>query len=486
MYLIAFDILATSFQSLLEIVANPAKHQEMSAASLATFLQQYFSEPSPSFFDTTAKLSLSLAARTRYKDNTLPEEVARITDPIEKLRQQESLVRIFQDAGPACTTSVDACRKVLKRKWRVELTEEEVAEVLTLMAVSPNPSEWNGEIFVNAILAENIGDSFDWNAVIGCLDRPDFMIQQIDGFAVVVDALRAASAKSTNKFDISKLWGGRWVNYMSQLNVFKAYLAISPERFDVSKVPGLRKVLTQEDFATAPSAVKALAESLETQKLVSSEAVSTLFHLGTDVTLPMDVREDGYKNIERAAKFTPELLIFGAFQMPKPWSQNLETLVYQLFDLFFHSHTSYQLVFWKLWKDQKVFVAQQFVNYHSRDSLQLNRILDIVHDIRCLDELLELTQELALGFVLDLAALAARRDLLVLDKWLHEMSVKYGSPFTLQCYRFLKFKADAECAANREGSPLRTVSLSVGPVNTFLQFLEKRSVSCFVHSVKHG
>lgn len=406
----------------------------------------------------------------------MPEEIARVTDPIENLRQQESLVGIFQAAGPASTGSVDACRKVLRMKWKIELAEEEVADVLTLMATSPDPSEWNGSVFVNAIMAENIGDSFDWNLVIGFLDRPDFLIQQIDGFAVVVDALRTASASSSTKFDISKLWGGRWVHYMSQLHVFKAYLAIPPERFDISKVSSLRKVLTQEDFASAPSAVKALAESLETQKLVSSEAVSTLFHLGTDVTLPPEVREDGYKNIERAAKFTPELLIFGAFQMPKPWSQNLEHLVLQLFEIFFLGHTSYQLVFWKLWKEQKMFVAQQFVSYHSRDPLQLTRILDIVNDIRCLNELLEITQELALGFVLDLAALAARREYLNLEKWLQEMLVKFGAPFTLQCYRFLKYKADAECSQNREGGPLRTVSLSVGPVNMFLQFLEKRFV----------
>lgn len=473
---VAHDILATSFQTLLEIIANPTKHSGMRSSSLAIILQHFFSDPSPTFFDTNAKLSLSYAARTRYKDTTLPEDIADVTEAAEKMRQQESLAGLFQAAGPTSTSSVEACRKVLRMKWKAELTEVEVADILTLIATSPNPSEWNGEVFVNAIWVEKIPDSFDWNMVIGNLDRPDFLIQHIDGFAVVVDALRTASAKSTSKFDISKLWGGRWVNYMSQLNVFKAYLTIPPDRFDVSKVPGVRKVLTQEDFASAPSALKALAESLETQKLVSSEAVSTLFHLGTDVSLPPDVREDGYKNIERAAKFTPELLIFGAFQMPKPWSPDLEHLVLQLFDLFFHSHTSYQLVFWKLWKEQKTFVAQQFISYHSRDPLQLTRILEIVDDIRCLNGLLEITQELALGFVLDLAALAARRESLNLEKWLQDMLVKYGAPFTLQCYRFLKFKADAECAHNREGGALRTVSLSVGPVNTFLQFLEKRFV----------
>ncbi|KAF8460372.1 CCR4-Not complex component, Not1-domain-containing protein [Kalaharituber pfeilii] len=471
-----YEILTTSFPSLLEILANPAKHPDMPPESLALFLEQYFSEPAPAFFDTSAKLGLSYAARTRYKDSTLPEYIVEVTEPIEKLRQQESLVGIFQSAGPASSSSVEACRKVLRMKWKVELTEDEVADVLCLMATSPKASDWNGEVFVSAILAENIGESFNWNTVIDCLDRPDFVIQQVDGFAAILDALRTAQSKSANKFDISRLWGGRWTNYISQLSVFKAYMTIPPDRFDVTKVQGLQKVLTQEDFASAPSAVKALAESLETQKLISSEAVSTLFHLGTDVTLPPDVREDGYKNIDRAAKFTPELLIFGAFQMPKPWSQNLEHLVLQLFDLFFHGHTSYQLVFWKLWKEQKGFVAQQFITHHSRDPLQLTRILDIVNDIRCLDELLEITQELALGFVLDLAALAARRDYLNLEKWLQEMLVKYGAPFTLQCYRFLKFKADAECAQNREGGALRTVSLSVGPVYTFLQFLEKSNI----------
>ncbi|KAI5811611.1 CCR4-Not complex component, Not1-domain-containing protein [Peziza echinospora] len=473
----AHDILTASFPSLIDILANGTKHQDLSAQSIALFLQQYFSDPVPSFMDNTAKLSLSYAARTRYKETTLPEDISRVTEPVEKLRQQESLVGLFQSAGPASTNSVEACKKVLRMKWKVELTEEEVGDVLTYMATCPKPSDWDGEVFVTAIMADNIGEGFDWNLVIRSFDRPDFLIQVVDGFAVVVDALKTALNKSATKFDLSKLWGGRWINYVSQLNVFKAYMALPSDRFDVSKIQGLRKVLTQEDFSTAPSAVKALAESLETQKLISSEAVSTLFILGTDMTLPLEVRDEGYKNIERAAKFTPELLIFGVFQMPKPWSQNLEHLVLQLFDLFFHSHTSYQLVFWKLWKEQKGFVAQQFSNYHSRDPLQLTRILEIANDIRCLSELLESTQETALGFVLDLAALAASRDLLNLEKYLQDMHAKYGAPFTLQCYRFLKYKADAECTQNREGGPQRTVSLSVGPVNTFLQFLEKSNIT---------
>ena len=452
----------------------------MKSSTLAVLLQQYFSEPSPAFLDTSTKLSFSYAARTRYKDNTIPEEIARATDAIERLRQKESLVGMVQNAGPASTSSVDACKKTLRVKWKVQLTEDEVADVLCFMATSPKPSDWNGEILVTALLAENIGESFDWNLVVRSLDRQDFVIQQVDGFAVILDALRAANSRSAAKFDVSTLWGGRWSNYISQLNVFKAYMAITTDRFDISKVQGVRKVLTQEDFASAPSAVKALAESLETQKLISSEAVATLFHLGTDLSLPPEIRDDGYKNIERAAKFTPELLIIGAFQIPKPWSPNLDLLVLQLFDLFFHSHTSYQLVFWKLWKDQRLYVAQQFLNFYNRDPLKLNRILDIVNDIKCLSEMLEVAQELALGFGLDLAALAARREYLDLENWLQEMLTRHGATFNIQCYRFLKFKADEETTQNREGGPLRTTSLSVGPVYTFLQLLEKRLVSPYI------
>lgn len=63
----AHDILAASFSSLLETLANPAKHQDLPTQSIALFLQQYFSDPVPSFLDNTAKLSLSYAARTDRK-----------------------------------------------------------------------------------------------------------------------------------------------------------------------------------------------------------------------------------------------------------------------------------------------------------------------------------------------------------------------------------------------------------------------------------
>jgi CCR4-NOT transcription complex subunit 1 len=77
-------------------------------------------------------------------------------------------------------------------------------------------------------------------------------------------------------------------------------------------------------------------------------------------------------------------------------------------------------------------------------------------------------------FVLDVAALAARREYLNLDKWLQEMINKHGNDFVMETYRFLRIKADAEYAQTRDGGKPTMVSLRVGPVYSFLTLLDKK------------
>ena len=150
----------------------------------------------------------------------------------------------------------------------------------------------------------------------------------------------------------------------------------------------------------------------------------------------------------------------------------MESVIDSLFELFFDGHTSQQLVFWRLWQVDKNMVAQRFVDAYQRNPLTLTRIMDICQELRCLNDLLEIRNA---TFILDVASLAARREHLNLDKWLHEMLAKFGGDFWEECYRFLRMKADAEYLASREGNGKQTmVQLRVGPVYSFLTALDNR------------
>lgn len=451
---------------MLEILANPSKHPEMTPEAIALFIEQMLSEPAYPFLDNSEKLNLSYAARSRYKNTALPQEVYNITEPIEKLRQKESLVQIFQQIGPDSTSSLDKCREVLKRKWRVQISESEVADVLVLMATSRNAMSWHADIFVQALQQENMAQSFDWERVIEGFDREDFLLEGAEGLHVIVSALQHGTSKD---FPIYKLWGGRWNHPRAQWSVLRGY--IKAESLDVTRIPGIRKVFSSADFATASSALKLMVATFETHKFISFDAVDVLFYLALDDSIPGDVQKAAQVEMEKAAKFTPELLLCGALMIPKPWAPGLEHVVQKLLDIFFDGHTSHQLVFWRLWQVDKPFVTNKFLDYHTANNLNITRILDISQDLRCLSDLLEAQNA---GFVLDVAALAARREYLNLDKWLQEMINKYEGDFVMQCYRFLHMKAEAEYTQAREGSKPTMVSLRVGPVHTFLTLLDKK------------
>jgi len=462
-------VLRRAFPPMLEILANPNKHPEMTPEGIAHFLRELLAPPIPAFLDESEILKLSYAARSRYKHTSIPPQIINVTEPLEHMRQQESLVNTLQQYGADRVKLPDNFRDVVRRKWNVQITEAEMADVLTFMATAPNASEWHSENLVQALEMEgNFAQNFDWAEVIEHLDREDFVIEGPAGLYVVTNAVHQGTQSSD--FPLDRLWGGRWKYARSHWSVLRAY--IKADELDITKELGIRKIFSSEDFATASSALKLMVATFETHKLISYDAVDALLHLSLEEGVPADVRTGAQQELDRAAKFTPELILCGALMTPQPWLSSLENIIENLFEIFFEGHPSHQMIFWRLWQVDKALVAQRFVDAFMRNPLTITRILDISQELRCLNDMLEVRNAM---FVLDIASLAARREYLNLEKWLQEMINKYGAEFWGECYRFLKLKADAEYVASREGgkvSPM--VSLRVGPVHSFLTVLDSR------------
>lgn len=453
---------------MLEILANPKKHADIPEEGIAHIVHELMSPPVPSFLVESEMLRLSYAARSRYKHSALPPQIINVTEPIEHLRQQQSLAEILAGYGPDQLRQPDHFRHVLRQKWNGEVTEEELAGVLTMMAASENPSAWHSECLVQALEGEaSLPPNFDWDAVIGNFDREDFQLNGQEGLFVIINAFRQTGPSSG--CPIHQLWAGRWKHPRSQWSMLHAYL--KADALDVTKESGLRKIFTSNDFANASSSLKVMVATFEADKLISVDAVDVLLYFALDEEMPLDVRNAATQELDRAAKFVPELVLCGALEAPQPWSVHMETVIDSLFDMFFEGHTSQQMVFWRLWQVDKHLVAQRFVDAYSRNPLSLTRILDIAQELRCLGDLLEIRNAM---FILDVAALAARREHLNLDKWLNEMLGKFGGEFWGECYRFLRLKADAEYLASREGGKATMVNLRVGPVYSFLTALDNR------------
>jgi CCR4-NOT transcription complex subunit 1 len=77
-------------------------------------------------------------------------------------------------------------------------------------------------------------------------------------------------------------------------------------------------------------------------------------------------------------------------------------------------------------------------------------------------------------FAIDLAALAARREYLNLEKWLQDKIAEQGDVFGQACLNLLSRKVRAELARQDANAALRTVPLSVEVVGVFIKVLLER------------
>ncbi|XP_044290269.1 CCR4-NOT transcription complex subunit 1 isoform X2 [Varanus komodoensis] len=80
-------------------------------------------------------------------------------------------------------------------------------------------------------------------------------------------------------------------------------------------------------------------------------------------------------------------------------------------------------------------MAEWYMRGEQYDQAKLSRILDVAQDLKALSMLLNGTP---FAFVIDLAALASRREYLKLDKWLTDKIREHGEPFIQACMTFLK------------------------------------------------
>ncbi|KAF3937953.1 hypothetical protein ABW19_dt0202637 [Dactylella cylindrospora] len=438
----AHEIITNAFTPMLEILANHAKHEDWDPALIAQYLKDYLSEPVPSFFDLNAKLNLSYAARVRFNSTNIPDEILTITDSVEKLRGQESLKRLFTMAGSNSTNSLEACREVLKRKWKVEVSEEEVGEMLITMATSKHPTDWNPEIFMRAILENNIGPAFDWSLLIQLLDKPEFIIEESEGLSLLLKGLLVAAQKNPD-IEISRVWSGIKTNPKSQLSIMKAFLSRRFESFNLAKVPNWQRIVSINDqFQNAPSKLTALATTYENQKMNSLGAVQSLLYLAVEKSITSEVKAEAQALVDRQFKLVPELILVGAFIADKPWPPEHEQMVNRLFTVFFEGSPSRQLVFFLLWAYDRFGVMERFIEIYRVDKLKIQRIFEVSKEIQILWDLTKSLPYYELA--LDLACFAAATDALNLEKWLNEMAAENGKDFIDQTLVFLETRSSAD------------------------------------------
>ncbi|ORY87999.1 CCR4-Not complex component, Not1-domain-containing protein [Protomyces lactucae-debilis] len=469
------DAFAAKYQLLLRHVGIKSQSESMAPSEIAVLARHLLlNQGCSSTLSLLQKFVIEYTLFQRYQEE-LPQPVQEFFEDYNQLRaaedQSKSLAQLFEETRGAATSTITSTEQILVRRNVTQQThdaESQIASVLVTLIESPTPSEaWNGEILGRVIQLHL--PQLDWSRVIRGLDRPDMTISTMSDFALIITTLRGAISQGHRDMPVDLLWG-EWRHATAQAALLKQLTQSPLELFNMTDYNG-PTVLSANDFVSAPASLKNMATQLEMSPWNSLQLLQTCYRLAANESL-----DDAKELIDVASKSTPELIFLGSVQLPQPRSPRQEQYCETGFDLFFNGQSNHQVVFYRLWQVEPEFMCTKLIEYHGKDPLAITRILDIAHDLRLLDQLLNLQPY---SFSLDLASLASRRDLLDIDKWLdHQLSAGQDA-FIASCLRFLSTKAEAENMLQQsEGSALPvTVSLKVETVAVFLKALMNSAMS---------
>jgi CCR4-NOT transcription complex subunit 1 HEAT repeat len=132
------------------------------------------------------------------------------------------------------------------------------------------------------------------------------------------------------------------------------------------------------------------------------------------------------------------------------------------------NHPNSSVVLPRMWQLNKDAVLRAMVALYRKDPATVSRSLDVCQELKVLTPVLEETPP---PFCLELAALAARREFLNLDKWLTDQFAAKGVSLILAAVSFLDYKLREDSFDKAPSTPTNRIQLSMETLATFLRTL---------------
>lgn len=366
------------------------------------------------------------------------------------------LAAAMEKAGPACTNTESAFADVLKSQ--AAPTEHAVAEVFTMVAASSTEGSvsWNMPVLIEGLKTAN--PALDWQHVASYLDMPEFSLPDASAFAALMAAWREATPEP---FPLRALIGGLWSNAEGQLSFIRQAAAAPPGVFDWAHAERQQPPLEGLHAGKSPSGTPNLC-------WLALDLYATLAKL----------TQSGHASAVRAIletplKSCPELLVLGAAAVKGGWGQLQPDLVDALVATYVAPHPNSAIVLQHLWPLNPDLVVRAMVAMYAKDAATVARALDVCQELKALTDVLASSPP---PFSLELAALAARREYLNLEKWLGEQCAAKGASFMQAAVAFLdtKLREDAPtqvAPASPTGASAARLNISVETLAVFLRVL---------------
>ncbi|XP_019361393.1 PREDICTED: CCR4-NOT transcription complex subunit 1 isoform X9 [Gavialis gangeticus] len=391
------------------------------------------------------------------KRDILMDRILPDSGGIAKTMMESSLADFMQEVGYGFCTSVEECRNIIMQFGVREVTASQVARVLGMMArthsgltdgiplqsISAPGSgiwsdgkdksdgtqahTWNVEVLIDVL--KELNPSLNFKEVTYELDHPGFQIRDSKGLQIVVFGIQRGLGMEV--FPVDLIYRP-WKHAEGQLS-FIQHSLINPEIFCFADYP-CHTVAT--DILKAPPE----DDNREIATWKSLDLIESLLRLA-------EVGQ--YEQVKQLFSFPikhcPDMLVLALLQINTSWHTLRHELISTLMPIFLGNHPNSAIILHYAWHGQgqspsiRQLIMHAMAEWYMRgeqyDQAKLSRILDVAQDLKALSMLLNGTP---FAFVIDLAALASRREYLKLDKWLTDKIREHGEPFITACMTFLK------------------------------------------------
>ncbi|XP_051787588.1 CCR4-NOT transcription complex subunit 1 isoform X1 [Erpetoichthys calabaricus] len=391
------------------------------------------------------------------KRDILMDRILPDSGGIAKNMMESSLADFMQEVGYGFCASLDECRNIIMQYGVREVTACQVARVLGMMArthsglsdgiplqsISTPGSgiwsdgkdksdgsqvhTWNVEVLIDVV--KELSPTLNFKEVTYELDHPGFIIRDSKGLQIVVYGIQRGLGLEV--FPVDLIYRP-WKHAEGQLSFIQHSLA-NPEIFCFADYP-CHNVAT--DILKAPPE----DDNREIATWKSLDLIEILLRLS-------EVGQ--YEQVKQLFTFPikhcPDMLVLALLQISTSWHTLRHELISTLMPIFLGNHPNSAIILHYAWHGQgqspsiRQLIMHSMAEWYMRgeqyDQAKLSRILDVAQDLKSLSMLLNGTP---FAFVIDLAALASRREYLKLDKWLTDKIREHGEPFIQACVTFLK------------------------------------------------
>ncbi|XP_077595839.1 CCR4-NOT transcription complex subunit 1 isoform X5 [Stigmatopora nigra] len=391
------------------------------------------------------------------KRDILMDRILPDSGELANTMMESSLAEFMQEVGYGFCASLDECRNIILQYGVREVTASQVARVLGMMARthsgltdgiplqsisapgsgiwsdgkdkndSSQAHTWNVEVLIDVV--KEVNPNLNFKEVTYELDHAGFLIRDSKGLHVVVYGIQRGLGMEV--FPVDLIYRP-WKHAEGQFS-FIQHSLMSPEVFCFADYPCHTVAI---DILKAPPE----DDNREIATWKSLDLVESLLRLS-------EVGQ--YEQVKQLFSFPikhcPDMLVLALLQISTSWHTLRHELISTLMPIFLGNHPNSAIILHYAWHGQgqspsiRQLIMHSMAEWYMRgeqyDQAKLSRILDVAQDLKSLSMLLNGTP---FAFVIDLAALASRREYLKLDKWLTDKIREHGEPFIQACVTFLK------------------------------------------------